>query len=173
MLQNNYQVILKQIEIKPKLNYSGSNKDVPVSVEFDSSHNRSQIDFEGLVKCPNIELTVKNNDTLQQFSNQAYLDLDYLPKMQKWIERQKYTCDEELEDLQLTVGTIFNFSLAKSTKTDTEIVREELRELKREKVLLMRDQKLFQHYFFNFWRDKSRDTLLDKDYLLESIIESP
>ena len=71
------------------------------------------------------------------------------------------------------MGTIFNFSLAKSTKTDTEIVREELRELKREKVLLMRDQKLFQHYFFNFWRDKSRDTLLDKDYLLESIIESP
>ena len=78
---------MKQIEIKPKLNYSGSNKDIPVSVEFDSSHNRSQIDFEGLVKCPNIELTVKNNDTLQQFSNQAYLDLDYLPKMQKWIER--------------------------------------------------------------------------------------
>lgn len=37
----------------------------------------------------------------------------------------------------------------------------------------MRDFKLFQHYFFNFWRERSRETLLDKDYLLDSIVESP
>ncbi len=38
---------------------------------------------------------------------------------------------------------------------------------------LMVDHKLFQHYFFNYWREKSRDFLLDKPYLLDSIIESP
>jgi hypothetical protein len=37
----------------------------------------------------------------------------------------------------------------------------------------MRDQKLFQHYYFNFWKEKARDVLLEKAYLLDSIIESP
>ena len=37
----------------------------------------------------------------------------------------------------------------------------------------MREFKLFQHYFFNFWREKSRDVLLDKGYLLDQIVESP
>ena len=59
------------------------------------------IDFEGLVQAPNIELTVKNMDTLQQFTNKCHLDLDYIPKLQKWIDRKKYTCDEEIEEMQL------------------------------------------------------------------------
>lgn len=98
------------------------------------------IDFEGLVKTPNIELTVKNTDTLQQFTNQCYLDLDYVPKLEKWIYRKKYTCDEDLSDLQLQIGALFSFTLPKSTKSDAEVVREELRALKREKTLLMREE---------------------------------
>jgi hypothetical protein len=47
------------------------------------------------------------------------------------------------------------------------LVREELKELKREKVALTKDFKLFQHYFFSFWREKARDSLLERDYLLE------
>ena len=167
----NYTVSVKQLEGKAKINYA-QGQDVQ-HLEIDDSQQKSQIDFEGIVKAPNIELTVKNNDTLEQFTNQAYLDTDYLPKMQKWIDRNKFVCSEELDDLQLTVGTIFAFNLSKSSKSDAEVVKEELRDLKREKVLLMRDFKLFQHYFFNFWKEKARDTLLDKDYLLDSIVESP
>ena len=37
----------------------------------------------------------------------------------------------------------------------------------------MREMKLFQHYFFNFWREKSRDVLLEKDYLMDQIVENP
>lgn len=37
----------------------------------------------------------------------------------------------------------------------------------------MKDFKLFQHYFFSFWREKARDSLLERDYLLEQIVESP
>ena len=33
--------------------------------------------------------------------------------------------------------------------------------------------KLFQHYFFSFWKEKSRESLLQRDYLLETIVESP
>ena len=100
-------------------------------------------DFGDLVKSPNIELTVKNTDTLQQFSNQCYLDLDYMGKLQKWIARKKFTCDEDLNDVQLSIGNLFSFTLPQSTKSDAEIVREELRVLKQEKMLLMRDFKLF------------------------------
>ena len=63
--------------------------------------------------------------------------------MQKWIDRKKFTCDEEMDDLQLQIGSLFSFTLPKSAKTDTELVREELRSLKREKLVLMRDFKLF------------------------------
>lgn len=45
--------------------------------------------------------------------------------------------------------------------------------MKQDKISLMRDHKLFQHYFFNFWKEKARDVLLEKAYLLDSIIESP
>ena len=187
---NSYQVTFRQLEIKPQVDCTGGlgmmiNSQKPHAVDSGSpdqnicSDQKSPIvnpptfDFEGLVKTPNIELTVKNVDTLQQFTNQAHFDLDYIPKLQKWIDQKKFRCDEEMEDLQLQIGAIFSFTLPKSTKSDAELVREELRQLKREKLLLMRDFKLFQHYFFNFWRERSRDTLLDKDYLLDSIVESP
>ena len=71
------------------------------------------------------------------------MDLDYIPKLQKWISRKKFSCDEDMDDLQLQIGSIFSFTLPKSTKSDAEIVREELRQLRNEKVLLMRDFKLF------------------------------
>lgn len=104
---------------------------------------QNYVNFEGLISKPNIELTVKNVDTLQQFTNKAHLDTDYIPKLQKWIDKKRYTCDEEMDDVQLQIGQLFTFTLPKSTKSDEELVREELRELKREKMLLMRDFKLF------------------------------
>ncbi len=71
-----------------------------------------------------------------------------------------------MDDLHLNVQ-IFNFRLAKSHKSEADLVREELKELKREKVSLMRDFKLFQHYFFSFWKEKARDSLQERDYLME------
>lgn len=47
-----------------------------------------------------------------------------------------------MEDMHLNVQ-IFNFRLEKSSKSEADLVREELKELKREKVSLMRDFKLF------------------------------
>ena len=118
-------------------------------------------------------MTVKNVDTLQQYTTTAHMDLDFIPKIQKWVGRQKYVCDEQMDDLQISIGSIFNFTLQRSTKSDAELVKEELADLKREKVSLMRDFKLFQHYFFSFWKEKSRDTLLERSYLMDQIVESP
>jgi hypothetical protein len=51
-------------------------------------------------------------------------------------------CEETMDDIHLNVQ-IFNFRLVKSHKSESDLVREELKELKREKVALMRDFKLF------------------------------
>lgn len=48
-----------------------------------------------------------------------------------------------------------------------------MNEIKKENMLIMRDMKLFHHYFFNFWKERSRDALLERTYLVENIVESP
>ena len=53
------------------------------------------------------------------------------------------------------------------------MIREEMSEIKKENMYIMRDMKLFHHYFFNFWKERSRDALLERTYLLENIVESP
>lgn len=97
---------------------------------------------------------------------------EYIPKLQKWIEKNKFTCEETIDDVKLKVQ-IFNFSLNKTPKTDTEVIRDEMTDIKKENVALMRDMKLFQHYFFNFWKERSREGLLERPYLVENIVESP
>ena len=52
-------------------------------------------------------------------------------------------------------------------------MKEEMADIKQENVSLMREMKLFEHYFFNFWKERCRDNLLERPYLLENIIESP
>lgn len=54
-----------------------------------------------------------------------------------------------------------------------EVLKEEMADIKQENVSLMREMKLFEHYFFNFWKERCRDNLLERPYLLENIIESP
>ena len=82
------------------------------------------------IQTANIEINVRNKDTLQQFSSLAYLDLEYLPKLHKWISKNKYTVDEMFQDCRLVIGGVFQYSLPKSTKSDADIIREELKLLK-------------------------------------------
>lgn len=91
------------------------------------------------IQTANIDICVRNKDTLQQFSSFVYLDLEYLPKLLKWISKNKFTIEEMLQDCKLTIGGVFSYSLPRSTKSDTDIIREELKLLKQEKVSLMRD----------------------------------
>lgn len=116
----------------------------------------------------NIVISVKNVDNLEEFSLKTNIEPDYVPKLQKWIEKNKFTCEETIDDVKLKVQ-IFNFSLRKTGKTDTEVIREEMVDIKKENVALMRDMKLFQHYFFNFWKERSREGLLERPYLVENI----
>ena len=117
-------------------------------------------------------ISVKNSDNLDEFSIKTYIEPEYIPKLQKWIEKNKFVCEETIDDVKLSVQ-IFNFNLKKTCKTETEVLRDEINEIKQENTNLMRDMKLFQHYFFNFWKERSRDSLLERPYLVDNIIESP
>ncbi len=96
-----------------------------------------------------------------------------MPKVLKWVSKQKFEIEELFNDCHLTIANVFDFKIPKSQRPDTDIIREELCELKKEKQTIMRDQKLFEHYFFNFWKEKAREMLLEKAYLMDSIVESP
>lgn len=106
-------------------------------------------------------ISVKNVDNLDEFSSKTFIQPEYIPKLQKWIEKNKFKCEETIDDVKLKVQ-IFDFNLKKSEKTDTEVIRDEMNDIKKENMVLMRDMKLFQHYFFNFWKERSRDSLLER-----------
>lgn len=92
-------------------------------------------------------IIVKNTETLDEYQVRTWVEPDYMSKIEQWINKRKYTIDETLKDLRLQIE-IFDFTLSRSTKSDAELIREELNELRKEKQLLMRESKLFQHYFF-------------------------
>ena len=60
-------------------------------------------------------LTVKNIDNLDEFSLKTFVEPDYIPKLQKWIEKNKYKCVETIEEIELKIQ-IFSFKLKKSSK---------------------------------------------------------
>ena len=42
----------------------------------------------------NVLITAKNTDTLEEYQMKNYVNPDYLGKIQFWIEKSKFSCDE-------------------------------------------------------------------------------
>ncbi len=82
----------------------------------------------------NVVITAKNTDTLEEFQIKNYIQAEYLPKIQHWLEKSKYVCDESSANtLDLQIDNLFEFKLEKTQRSDAETIRDELAELKREK----------------------------------------
>ena len=82
----------------------------------------------------NIIITAKNTDTLEEYQVRKYIEPDYLPKIQYWLEKHKFTCEETSpQTLHLNIDKLFDFNLEKTNRSDAETIRDELAELKREK----------------------------------------
>eukprot|EP00347_Sterkiella_histriomuscorum_P017103 403350657 len=115
----------------------------------------------------------KTANTLDEYQIKAQVNPELNASIDKWIEKRKYRVDETINDLQVVFGGIYPpFCLQKSAKTDAELIKEELNELKKEKLMLMREHKLFMHYYFQFWDEKMRKNILSKNYLIDTIVES-
>lgn len=91
-----------------------------------------------LTERENVLITAKNTDTLEEYSIKNFVEPDYLPKIQHWLEKNKYTCEESsATTLDLSVDKLFDFKLDKTQRSDAETIRDELAELKREKQQLI------------------------------------
>ena len=51
----------------------------------------------------NIVISVKNVDNLDEFSSKTFIHPEYIPKLQKWIEKNKFKCEETIDDVKLKV----------------------------------------------------------------------
>jgi hypothetical protein len=85
-----------------------------------------------------VVITAKNTDTLEEYSVKNFIEPDYLPKIQHWLEKNKYLCEETSQNtLELSIDHLFDFKLEKTQRSDAETIRDELAELKREKQSLI------------------------------------
>ncbi|CDW89509.1 UNKNOWN [Stylonychia lemnae] len=85
--------------------------------------------------------------------------MDYFSKLQHWVTKNKYQCfQQSAEDLFLKVD-IFDFSLKRKVKSDLDKVKEEMNQLKQDKVKQDLKIKMFNMQFFCYWRDQQKDLI--------------
>ena len=95
-------------------------------------------------------ITAKNTDTLEEFAIKNFIEPDYLPKIQQWLEKKKFTCEETTPlNLRLSIDKLFDIDLEKTNRSDAETIRDEMIELKRDKQQLILEQKLWTNYFYS------------------------
>jgi hypothetical protein len=60
-------------------------------------------------------VTAKNTDTLEEYSRREYINPDHLPKIQYWLEKRKFECEETSPcKLSLQIDSLFDFTLEKT-----------------------------------------------------------
>lgn len=106
----------------------------------------------------NVKIHVTNLDSLDEYEGVSTVNNDYLPKLQSWVNKKKYSCTEKYSEygqqvesddlLQLQVD-IFKFWLKKIDKSDMEKIKEEMEALKQERIMIDREMKLFNFHFFS------------------------
>lgn len=52
-------------------------------------------------KLSNILISVKNVENLDEFNLKTHIEPEYIPKLQKWIEKHKFKCFETIDDVKL------------------------------------------------------------------------
>lgn len=107
-----------------------------------------------------VKIHVTNMDSLDEYEGISLVNNDYMPKLQSWIQKKKYSCTENYhtgaatghEDhesiLSLQVD-IFKFMLKKLDKSDMDKIKEEMDCLKQERLMIDREMKLFNFHFFS------------------------
>ena len=52
----------------------------------------------------NVLITAKNTDTLEEYATREFIEPDYLTKIQYWLDKRKFNCDEtSMSTLHLNV----------------------------------------------------------------------
>lgn len=122
-----------KVTIRPLTNADSYSQGIEELGDDTSAHSEQH--FSAFEKeRPNILITLKNTETLDEYVKRTHIDIDAVPKIQKWINKRKFCVDEtSCNELKLSIDKTFEFKLHKSLKSDAELIREELFEIKKEK----------------------------------------
>ena len=120
----------------------------------------------------NLHIIAKNTQNLDEYEAKVFFDPNYIPKLQKWVNQEKYEIEQDHKTmLVLSIG-VSTFYLKKNNKTDLELIKSEINDLKKKGDEALKQIKLFQYYFLNFWKEKYRDLFKAKEYICGPCIDS-
>jgi len=71
-----------------------------------------------------VRIRVKNTATLDEFTGEAYLNPNYLDKVQRWVKKNKFQVLPLNNDLECELRIeIFKFHLTKQAKSEIETLK--------------------------------------------------
>ena len=108
----------------------------------------------------NVTVRVKNTDTLDEYRGESFCNPLFFEKISQWIKKKKY----EVE--------IFKFPLKKVPKSDVEILKQEICQMRKDNTRLKGELKMFRYYFLNMWKERSRIVIQEKPELKQELVES-
>ena len=121
----------------------------------------------------NVKIRVKNSDTLDEYSGTAFLNPQYMDKVQRWVKKNKYQCLSLNNDMELELRVeIFKFHLSKAPKSDMDTMKQNLAEMRKDNARLKGQLKLFRYYFLQIWREKNRHMIDNKTEFRQELVES-
>lgn len=95
--------------------------------------------------------------TQDEFKGQAYLNTQYIDKLQRWVNKSKFNCIQLNNNTEMELRVqIFKFHLKKVEKTDIETLKQDICTMRKDNEKLKGELKLFRYYFLHLWRDKYR-----------------
>lgn len=102
-----------------------------------------------------IEILVKDNHNLNEFSALVPFEKIYLPKLIQWIGKRRFQVVEQArEDTILLRVDMFSFELKlKHSGAELAAMLKELRNVRAERSTIMKDIKLFNYFFFNVYNE--------------------
>lgn len=110
--------------------------------------NNNEPHMEGDERSANVKIRVKNSESLDEFSGTAYLNPQYLDKVQRWIRKNKYSCVGLNNDMEMELRVeIFKFHLAKQPKSEIDTFKQDIAAMRKENARLQGQLKLFRYYF--------------------------
>lgn len=136
-------------------------------------HEMAALDAAADPQRQNVSVRVKNTDTLDEYRGESYCNPQFLQKIYGWIKKNKYECRSlnNNSEMELKVE-IFKFPLKRVPKSDVEILKQEICQMRKDNQRLKGGLKMFRYYFLNMWKERSRILIQEKPELKQELIES-
>ena len=135
--------------------------------------NDAEMAQEGDERSANVKIRVKNTENLDEFQGTAYLNPQYLDKVQRWIRKNKFSCVGLNNDMEMELKVeIFKFHLAKQPKSEIDTLKQDIASMRKDNNRLQGQLKLFRYYFLQVWREKNRHAIDSRPEFRQELVNS-